>query len=104
MNVHMVKPALNSRPISMLLDSMSPVFRPSPTLQAHSCLRPLQYSFAHHPQVRQRKHDQVHLIEEFPLPGALGDQLKSSGGKAHLFHGSTVSNQAVTGVTFADLP
>jgi hypothetical protein len=65
----MLKKALNSRIISLFLDSMSPVFGPSPTLQAHSCLRRLQYQFAHHPQVRQRKHHQqlVGVLGQPPL-------------------------------------
>jgi 3'-phosphoadenosine 5'-phosphosulfate (PAPS) 3'-phosphatase len=54
-------------------------------------------------QLRPRDHH-VHLIKELPLARALGDQFKPSGGKTHLFHDSTVSDQAVTGLTFADLP
>jgi len=54
-------------------------------------------------QIRPRDH-QVHFIEKLTLAHALGDKLKSGGGKAHLFHGSTVTNQAVTGMIFADLP
>jgi hypothetical protein len=57
--------------------------------------------FAHHLQVRQRKNHQS-------LVGVLGQTpvtwLESGGGKAHLFHGSTVSDQTVTGLTFVDLP
>jgi hypothetical protein len=47
---------------------------------------------------------QVHLIKVFPLASAFGDQLETCSSKAHLFHGSTVSNLAVTGLTFADFP
>ena len=65
MNVHMAKSTLNLLPISRSFDPIGPVFGPWPALQAHSCLQPLQYSLAHHPQVRQRKHHQQ-------LAGVLG--------------------------------
>ena len=52
-------------------------------------------------QLNPRDH-QVHLIKKFTL--ALGDKFESGGGKAHLLHGSTVSDQAVYGLIFADLP
>jgi hypothetical protein len=54
-------------------------------------------------QLGPRNH-QVHLIEELTLARALGDQLESGAGKAHLFHDSTVSDHAVMGLTFADHP
>ena len=54
-------------------------------------------------QLRPRDH-QVHLVKKLTLARALGDQLESGVGKAHLFHGSTVSDQAISGLTFADLP
>ena len=53
-------------------------------------------------QLRPRDH-QVHLDQKLTLARALGDQLESVGGKAHLFHDSTVSDQAVSGLTSADL-
>ena len=65
MNVHMVKPALNSSPIAHTFGPFGPVCGPSPTLQAHSCLQPLNNSLAHHPQVGQREHHQQ-------LTGVLG--------------------------------
>ena len=58
LSVHMVKPALNSSPISQALGPLGPVFGLSPTLQVHSCLQPLQFSLAHHPLVGKRKHHQ----------------------------------------------
>ena len=54
----MVKPALNSLPISHAFGPSGPGFGLSPTLQAYSCLQPLNNSLAHHPQVGQRKHHQ----------------------------------------------
>lgn len=50
------------------------------------------------------RYHQVHLIKELTLARALGDQLESGAGKAHLFHGSTVADHIVMGLTFADLP
>jgi len=40
---------------------------------------------------------QVHLIKELTLARAFGDQLESGAGKAHLFHGSTVSDRTGMG-------
>jgi hypothetical protein len=54
-------------------------------------------------QLSPRDH-QVHLVKKFTLARAFGDQLESGVRKAHLFHGSTVSDQAVNGLTFADHP
>jgi hypothetical protein len=54
-------------------------------------------------QLGPRDH-QVHLIQELTFARAFGDQLESGAGKAHLFHGSTVSDHAVMGLTFADRP
>lgn len=46
MNVHRAKPALNVPPICRILDPIGPAFGLSPTLRAHSCLRPLHDSLA----------------------------------------------------------
>ena len=54
-------------------------------------------------QLSPRNH-QSHLIEKLTLARALGHKLESGLGKAHLFHESTISDQAVTGLTFTDIP
>ncbi len=38
-------------------------------LQAHSCLQPVQYPLAHHPQIAQRKHHQqlVGVLGQAPI-------------------------------------
>jgi len=54
-------------------------------------------------QLRPRNH-QIHLVQKLALARALGDQFESGVGKAHLFHGSNVSDQTVNRLTFADLP
>lgn len=54
-------------------------------------------------QFSPRNH-QVHLVKKFTLARALGDQLEFGVGKAPFHHGSTVSDQAVTGLTFEDHP
>lgn len=64
-NVHIVKPALNSSPIPPAFGPLGPVCGPSPILLA--------------------KH-QVQLVQEFNLARALGDKLESGGSKADLFH------------------
>lgn len=46
----------------------------------------------------------VHFIEKFPIARTLGDQLETGGSEAHLSHSSTVTVQAITGLTFADHP
>lgn len=46
MNVHRAKPALNVPPICRILDPIGPAFVLSPTLRAHSFLRPLHDSLA----------------------------------------------------------
>ena len=56
-----------------------------------------------HQQLRPRNH-QIHLVQKLTLARAFGDQLESSLGKTHLFHGSTVSDQTANRLTFADLP
>ena len=70
MNVHMAKPTLNFPPIFRALGTMALVFGPSPMLQAHSCPQSLQNSFAHHPQVRQREHNQqlAGVLGQSPIP------------------------------------
>ena len=62
----MTESALNLSPISRILDMIGPDFGLSPSLHAHSCLRPLHDSLAHHPQVGERKHHQQ-------LAGVLGE-------------------------------
>lgn len=42
--------------------------------------------------------------QEIHVCRVLGDQLESGGGKAHLLHRLTVSDQAVTGLIFAKHP
>lgn len=54
-------------------------------------------------QISPRYH-QVHLVQKHTLARAFGDQLESGLGKSHLFHGSNVSDLAVSGLTFADFP
>jgi hypothetical protein len=41
---------------------------------------------------------QVHLIEEFPLARALGDQLESRVGKNYLLHRCTISDAVAEGL------
>ena len=54
-------------------------------------------------QLRPRDH-KVHLVQKLTLARALGDQLESTVGKAHLFHALTVSDQVFKGLTFAERP
>ena len=69
-----------------------------PTCFAHRRMRCNQRQ-----QFSPRNH-QIHLVQKLTLTRALGGQLESGVGKAHLFHDATVSDHAVTGLTFADHP
>ena len=55
-------------------------------------------------QQRSLGGNQVHFVQKNTLARVLGGQLESSVGKAHLFHGSSASDQAVKWLTFAELP
>jgi hypothetical protein len=68
-----------------------------------SCLAHWRMRRDQRQQLCPRNH-QIHLVQKRTFAGAFGDQLESRVGKAHLFHGSTVSNQTVTGLTFAGHP
>lgn len=54
-------------------------------------------------QLRPRDH-QIHLIKKDPLARALGDQSKSGGGKADLFHKRSVAQSKLSVLSFADHP
>lgn len=50
------------------------------------------------------RHHQIHLIKKYPFARALGDQFKSGGGKADLFHKRSVAQSELGALGFADLP
>jgi hypothetical protein len=64
-NAHLSKQYLDLIPISRFFDPFGPFFGLRHALRTHSSLQSLQYSLAHHPQVRQLKHYQQ-------LAGVLG--------------------------------
>ena len=103
MNVHMVKLAMNSSPISRSFGSFEPVLRRLLMIGAQSCRRPLNHSLLHHPQVEQRKHHQLLVgVLEFKLACELADKFESGGGKADLFH-LNLTHDALSWVTFEDI-
>ena len=49
-------------------------------------------------------YNQVHLVEEHTFAGALGDKLKSGGGKADLFHIRLTSRHLIGCQGFSECP